>query len=87
MCADKSFPTFIVSIATALVEYQSAKIGVGFSNPSPFTVQDMRARFDVIEGLGLEELDVYFVEGGRGLNASWLPMFREFVGPNEPQQL
>ena len=82
MSTYKSFPTFIVSIATALVEYASDKIGVGFSNPSGFGLGDIQARFDVMEGLGLKELEVYFVEGNRGLNASWLPSFREFVGTN-----
>ena len=80
MSTYKAFPTFVVSIATALTEYSAGTIGVGLGNPAPFDHADTQARFDVMEGLGLEELDVFFVEGNRGLNSSMLPLFRGFVG-------
>ena len=82
MSTYKTFPTFIVSVATALTEYTAGTIGLGFGNPAPFDLDDIQARFDVMAGLGLEELDVFFVEGDRVLNSSWLPLFRGFVGAN-----
>jgi hypothetical protein len=54
---------------------------VGFANPAPFALDDFRARFMVMQQLGLQELDVFFVEGNRGLNSSVVPLFRNFVGP------
>lgn len=65
------------------------KVGVGFANPWPFDLEDIKARFDVMEGLGMGGLDVFFVdEGNRGLKGSWLPLSRDFVAaspvaPNE----
>lgn len=61
MSTYRNYADFIISLGIALLEWSPEKIGVGFGNGN-WTETWLRDRFDVIEGLGAHEIDIWFVD-------------------------
>ena len=77
-----NFRDFIISLGIASLEYSPQKTGVGFSSHGNFTDSELEQRFGVIEGLGLSEIDIWFVDDlpKNRVPQNWLPHIQSFMG-------
>lgn len=90
-----SLPTFVSSTQKMIDTFSLEKVGVGLCPAclaAPFTASDLEARFDLIEKLGVQELDIWVnnVPDGSGSAVSWLPYISKFVNgqaPSSPKTL
>ena len=80
MSTYKNFADFVISLGIALLEWSPQKIGVGFGNANR-TETWLRERFEVIEGLGVHEVDIWFVDSlpKNRLPDNWLPHIKSFL--------
>ena len=80
MSTYRNFADFMISLGIALLEWSPGKIGVGFGNGNR-TETWLRQRFEVIEGLGVREIDIWFVDSlpKNLLPDVWLPHIRRFL--------
>jgi len=80
MSTYRNFADFMISLGIALLEWSPQKIGVGFGNGNR-TDTWLRERFEVIEGLGVHEIDVWFVDSlpKNLLPDDWLPHIEHFL--------
>ena len=81
MSTYKNYRDFIISLGIALLEYSPGKIGVGFGNHGNRSDTALRQRFEVIEGLGVHEIDIWFVDAlpKNRLPDNWLPHIEKFL--------
>jgi hypothetical protein len=83
MSTYQNYRRFMISLGMALLDYSPRKIGVGFPNHN-FTDIQLVQRFAVIEGLGVHEIDIWFVDDlpKNQLPANWLPPITKFLDWN-----
>ena len=80
MSTYRNFADFVISLGIALLEWSPEKIGVGFGNGN-VTETWLRQRFEVIEGLGVHEVDIWFVDSlpKNLLPDDWLKHIQHFL--------
>ena len=80
MSTYRNFADFIVSLGIALLEWSPEKIGIGFGNGNR-TETWLRERFEVIEGVGVHEVDIWFMDSlpKNLVPDDWLPHIQRFL--------
>ena len=91
MTTYQSFQHFVIGTASMLARFSdyhgSSRTGLagpttalGFLTGEHYSTEDLRRRFAVLDGLQVQELDIWFVDDVHGgVPANWEPFLRRFV--------
>lgn len=91
MTTYQSFQHFVIGTASMLTRFSdyhgSSRTGLagpttalGFLTGEHYSTLDLRRRFAVVEGLQVQELDIWFVDDAHGgVPTNWLPFLRRFL--------